>query len=159
MVEIIDLVSETFFEPIIKKRAACRGIVIKDNKILLSYEKNNDIYMSPGGGIENGESLKACCEREVLEETGLLVRAQEQVFTVNEYVFNELYVAHYFLCEIIGEGELSLTKTEIEHGMEPVWVPLCGAIEIFSRYKEKTPDHASLYLREYTILTKYINKR
>ncbi len=156
-VEIIDLVSETFFEPLAKRRVACRGLVIKDGKILLSYEKNKDVYMSPGGGLEDGESLEKCCEREVLEETGLFVKANKQLFTINEYVFNELYIAHYFLCEIVGEGELSLTKTEIEHGMEPRWVELEKAIEIFSKYPEKTPDHASLYLREYTVLNKYIN--
>ncbi len=155
MAEIIDLVSKTFFEPLVKRRVACRGLVINDGKVLLSYEKNKDVYMSPGGGLEEGESFEKCCEREVLEECGLIVKAGEQIFTINEYVFNELYIAHYFPCEIIGEGELSLTKTEIEHGMEPVWVPVEDAIEIFSHYKEKTPDHESLYLREYTVLTKY----
>jgi ADP-ribose pyrophosphatase YjhB (NUDIX family) len=156
--EIINLVSETFYEPIVKRRVSCRALVVKDGKVLLSYEKNKDVYMSPGGGLEKDESLEQCCEREVLEETGIIAKAGERLCTINEYVFNELYIANYFRCEMIGRGALSLTKTEIEHGMEPVWVDIRSAVEIFSHYKEKIPDIASLYLREYTVLTKYINE-
>lgn len=158
MAEVINLVSETFFEPIIKKRVSCRGLVVKNGKVLLSYEKNKDVYMSPGGGIEENESLEECCQREILEETGIIAKAGKHFFTVNEYVYNEFYISHYFLCDVIGEGELSLTKTEIEHGMEPVWLDINCAVEIFSHYKEKTPDHASLYLREYTVLQSYLNE-
>ncbi len=155
MVEIINQLSETFFEPLVKRRIACRGLVVSEGKILLSYERNKDVYMSPGGGLEEGESLEECCAREVLEESGVIVSAREQLFTINEYVFNELYIAHYFLCAVEGEGERSLTPTEIDHGMEPVWVDIDKAIEIFSHYKEKTPDIESLYLREYTVLNKF----
>ena len=96
-VEIINQVSKTFFEPIEKRRTSCRGIVMKDGKVLLSHELKKDVYMSPGGGLEEGESLAECCKREILEETGVIASVGEQVFTINEYVFNELYIAHY-LC-------------------------------------------------------------
>ncbi len=157
-VEVIKQVSKTFFEPLVKERESCRGLVVKDGKVLLSYESNKGVYMSPGGGVENGEGLQECCARELLEETGLVVTVGQHFLTVKEYVFNELYISHYFLCQVKGEGEKQLTPTEIEHGMEPRWVELEKAIEIFSKYPEKTPDHESLYLREYTVLNKYINK-
>ncbi len=153
--EIIHQVSSTFREPIRKARVACRCLAIKDGKILLTYEKNKDVYMSPGGGVEEGESLPECCAREVMEESGLQVDVGEHLFTIYEYVFDELYIAHYFLCEVIGEGQQALTPTEIDHGVMPVWLDIDKAIEIFSHYKEKTPDHESLYLREYTVLNKY----
>jgi ADP-ribose pyrophosphatase YjhB (NUDIX family) len=47
--------------------------------------------MSPGGGLEENESLTECCKREILEETGVIADVGEQLFTINEYVFNELY--------------------------------------------------------------------
>lgn len=157
-IEIIDQVSESFYEPIEKRRTSCRGIVIKDDKVLLSHELWKDVYMSPGGGLEEGESMAECCKREILEETGVIASVCEQLFTINEYVFNELYIAHYFLCTVEGEGKKSLTPTEIDHEMVAEWVELDKAIEIFSRYAERTPDHASLYLREYTVLTKLKEK-
>ena len=157
-VEIINQVSRTFFEPIEKRRTSCRGIVIKDGKILLSHELHKDVYMSPGGGLEEGETPEECCAREILEETGVIASVGEQLFTINEYVFNELYIAHYFLCSAVGEGEASLTPTEIEHKMIPEWVDLEKAIEFFSHYSERTPDHESLFLREYTVLNKLKEK-
>lgn len=158
MVEIIEQISKTLTKPLRKTRESCRGLVIKDGKILLIHELNKDVYMSPGGGVEEGETLMQCCERELIEEAGLKVNAGEHLFIVNEYVFDELFIANYFLCEIIGEGKQALTPTEIDHGVTPEWVDIEKAIEIFSHYKEKTPDIESLYLREYTILNKFMKK-
>lgn len=159
MAEIIEQIGKTLKKPLRKTREACRGLVIKDGKILLIHELNKDVYMSPGGGVEEGETLSQCCERELMEEAGLKVSVGEHLFTINEYVFDELFIANYFLCEIIGEGKQALTPTEIDHGVTPEWVDIEKAIEIFSHYKEKTPDHESLYLREFTILNKFLEKR
>ena len=156
--EIINQYSKTFKEPIRKSRTSCRGIVIKDNKILLVHELNKDVYMSPGGGVEQGESFERCCRRELMEEVGLDVSVGEHLFTINEYVFDELFISNYFLCEVVGVGEMALTPTEIDHGVTPEWVDIEKAIEIFSHYKEKNPDHESLYLREYTVLNKFLKK-
>lgn len=111
--------------------------------------------MSPGGGLEENETFFDCCKRELQEETGYIVKPLEHVFTINEYIFDELFVSHYFTCEIEGLGEQALTPTEIDHGITPEWVDIEKALEIFGKYKEKTPDKESLYLREFTIINKY----
>jgi 8-oxo-dGTP pyrophosphatase MutT (NUDIX family) len=114
--------------------------------------------MSPGGGLESGEAPEECCVREIKEETGYLTRVISPIVTIDEYFDDTLFTANYFLCEVTGQAESSLTPTEIDHGMMPRWVHLNEALEIFSKYHEKTPDYHSLYFREYTILTKYILK-
>jgi hypothetical protein len=91
-----------------------------------------------------------------MEETGYIVKPVQQLLIMDEYCFETLYISHYFICEIVGEGEKTLTRTEIAHGMEPRWVDIDEAIDIFSKYASKREDHASLYLREYTVLNELI---
>lgn len=154
--EIIMQYGDVYSDPPERIRPASRALIIKDGKILLIHETNTDVYMSPGGGVESNETFKECCIRELKEEAGYAVETDEELFTVNEYSFETLYIAHYFPCRIIGEATKSLTKTEIEHGVHAEWVDIDKAFEIFGKYNEKRPDIKSLYLREYTVLSKYL---
>lgn len=156
--EILTQYGRTYSDPPERIRHSGRGLVIRDGKILLSYEKNTDVYMSPGGGREQGETLRECCERELREETGFLVEAEEEFLTFNEYSFETLYISHYFPCRVTGESENSLTQTEIDHGMYPVWLEVEKALEIFGTYAQKREDIMSLYLREFTVINKYLEK-
>ena len=158
LAETIKQYSSTFKGELRNSRTSCRGLVVQDGKVLLVHELKNGVYMSPGGGLEQGESLEECCRRELMEEAGLQVEVGEHLFEIYEYVFDELFIANYFLCKVTGVGEMALTPTEIDHGVTPEWVDIEKAIEIFSHYKEKTPDHESLYLREYTVLNKYLGR-
>lgn len=137
-------------------RVSSRGLIVENGRVLLSHEVNTNVYMSPGGGVEENETLEECCVRELCEETGYIVKPLKHFLTVNEYCFETLYVSNYFLCEIIGESKQSLTETEVEHGITPEWVELEKAVEIFGAYASKREDHASLYLREYTVINKYL---
>ena len=154
--ETIEQISSTYTSPYEKKRISCRAIIIEDGRILLSHETNGGTYMSPGGGLEENETNEQCVAREVLEETGYIVKATKPFITVNEYCYDTLYINRYFICEITGEGERHLTENEIYKKMEPEWVDISKAVEIFSTYKSLTPDKESLYLREFTILNKLI---
>ncbi len=156
MTEIINQISSTYTSPYDKKRISCRAVIIRDGKILLSHETKTGYYMSPGGSIEDGETQEECVAREVLEETGYIVNVIKPFITVNEYCYDTLYVSHYFVCEIIGEGERNLTETEKFKAMAPAWVDIKKATEIFGTYKNHTPDKESMYLREFTILKKII---
>ena len=154
--ETIEQVSKTYTAPHKETRISCRGIIVVDGKILLSHESKTGFYMSPGGSLENGENFEECCARELLEETGFIVRPVKPFVTVNEYCYDILYVSNYFICEIIGKGENALTETELFKGMEPRWLEIDDALEIFGTYKKQTPDKESLYLRELTVIKKYI---
>ncbi len=158
-VETINQYAKNYADPPEGVRQASRAIIVKDGKILLTYETNTDVYMSPGGGVEPGETLEECCIRELNEETGYTVNPLKQFVTVNEYCFETMYVSNYFICEITGKAGQKLTENEIEHGATPVWLDFDEALEIFSHYPEKREDISSLYLREYTVLTKYKSER
>ena len=91
-------------------RTACRGIIIQNNRILMSYETLTDQWMIPGGGLEEGEDERACCIREVAEETGLLVQPSACVLEIDEYYGNWKWVNRYFFCEVTGKTEPHLTN-------------------------------------------------
>ena len=110
----IDIYGENRFERYSKMREACRGILIKDGKILMSYEVNTDQWFIPGGGVEYNESLSECCMRELAE------------------------------------------------GLEPRWIPLKEAIDIFSKHQDYAADNEmkrGAYLREYNALLSYSERK
>ncbi len=157
--EILVQYGKTYSDPPEGVRRGCRGLIIRDGKILLSHEMNTDVYMSPGGGLEQGETLEECVVREFGEETGYEVKVVSPFVTVHEYCFETMYENNYFICEVIGETCRKLTNIEIERGLVAEWVDIDVALEIFATYPTKTEDIMSLYRREFTVINKYLNKK
>ena len=158
----IDIYGENRFERYSKMREACRGILIKDGKILMSYEVNTGQWFIPGGGVEYNESLSECCMRELAEETGVVVISGEHFLTINEYYEEWLFISHYFICDYVGETERKLTERELAEGLEPRWIPLKEAIDIFSKHQDYAADNEmkrGAYLREYNALLSYSERK
>jgi 8-oxo-dGTP diphosphatase len=64
-------------------RPAVGAVVFKDNHVLLVKRGNapaRGVWAIPGGRVRLGESLQAAAEREILEETGVVIRAGDPVF-------------------------------------------------------------------------------
>ena len=61
------------------------GVVIKDNKVLLSKRGNNQTYSGywefPGGKVEAGETLEQALARELAEEVAITVAESNLLFT------------------------------------------------------------------------------
>jgi len=51
-------------------RIATRVLVIKDDKVLLVREKDDDWWSFPGGGVDYGETIPEALIREAVEELG-----------------------------------------------------------------------------------------
>ena len=155
----VEILGENRFETWTKTRAGSRAVVVRDGMILLSHEVNSGWWLVPGGGEEEGETPVECCVREVEEETGLIVKPLQQFLTMYEYYEEYRYISHYFICEVTGQGRMRLTDAEIRRGVEPQWIPLQEAVDIFSRhqsYADVSEEKRGAYLREYTALQEYL---
>lgn len=77
----------------------------KEGKILLvkQHHDGKDIWMVPGGGIEEGENSQDAAIREVMEETGLIIHIERLLWHVEE-VSEERgqRFVNFFLGSIIG---------------------------------------------------------
>ena len=154
---IVDIVGDNYFGKWDKTRTACRGIILRDHRLLLSYETRTGQWMLPGGGLEAGEDERECCIREVAEETGFLIRPTECVMEIDEYYEDFKWVNRYFFGEVTGTTAIRLTEREKEVGMEPRWLPLDEIIRIFSEhasYADTDEMRRGMYLREYTALNR-----
>ncbi len=65
-------------------RVAVGALVIKGTSVLLvkrGKAPSNDKWAIPGGSVELGETLQQAAEREILEETGIRIKALEPMYT------------------------------------------------------------------------------
>ncbi len=122
-------------------RPSAYGIIINDNKVLLSKQFGK--YDLPGGGVDLGEDLKDAVIREVKEETGIDVDKPKVIGIENSFFHaahsnNNSYhsILIYYTCEYMG-GELSIDgfdDHEKEYAEMAEWVSLdsIDSIEIAS---------------------------
>lgn len=156
----IDILEANRFDKYTRTRIGCRGIVLRDGKLLVSREEISDYWILPGGGLEKGETLKECCAREISEETGCLVEPIEEFLIINEYYKEYRYISHFFVCKAVGEGKQELTPTEKMLGLVPKWVDVQFFLDVVSKHQEYAAadeDKRGAYLREYTAITEYLN--
>lgn len=130
----IDKVSESIGD--IKFREAVRGIIIKDNKILMVHSKNKD-YKFPGGGMKKDEGYEEALKREVEEETGYICsKINEQFGIVTEkskdrYVNDRIFkmISYYYFAEVSNKRKSQkLDPYEAKLGFKPEWVNIDDAI-------------------------------
>jgi ADP-ribose pyrophosphatase len=68
----------------VRPALAVGAVVFKDDRVLLVKRGNppaQGVWAIPGGSVELGETLKTAAEREVLEETGIIIKAGDPVFS------------------------------------------------------------------------------
>jgi ADP-ribose pyrophosphatase len=80
-------------------------IVDKDDRVLMvrQHHEGRDLWMVPGGGIEEGENSREAVVREVREETGLEVKAGKLIWHVEQVCEKKgQRFVDFFLCSHTG---------------------------------------------------------
>ena len=87
---------------------AVGAVVFKNNRVLLvrrGQPPSQDLWAIPGGRVELGETLQEAAEREILEETGIIIQAREPVYTF-DYIERHGSTQprfHYVIVDLIAD--------------------------------------------------------
>lgn len=89
-------------------RTAVGAVVFKDDKVLLVRRGRPPArgqWAIPGGNVKLGETLQAAAEREILEETGIVIRARDPVYTFDAIVRDEdgAIQFHYVIVDLAAD--------------------------------------------------------
>ncbi len=102
-------------------------VVVKDGAVLLirrGKPPSMGEWTVPGGSVRLGEPLKKAAEREVLEETGIIVRAREPVdtFDLIQKDAQEGIRFHYVIVDFMADYEAGRLKAG-DDALDAKWVP------------------------------------
>lgn len=122
MVETIVLQYQNVINPDVPRIEASRGIMNKNHQCLMVHIPEAQAYMTPGGGIEVGETFEECLIREFQEETGYIIEKYEAFLIVEEHFDDCIYVNHYYVVAASKQGLTSHTVAEREQQLESVWI-------------------------------------
>lgn len=89
-------------------RVGVGAVIIRNGMVLLvkrGREPGRGLWAIPGGAVELGESLQAAAEREILEETGVVIRAGEPIFAFDLIEKDEAGALkfHYVIVDLMAE--------------------------------------------------------
>jgi len=134
-------------------RTGVRAIIFDKNRERLLLEKNieleNPFYNFVGGGLEIGETMLECIQREVDEETRAVVTHAEYLFVVENFFHHNGEIrhglGHYFEVALDREQVQSTTPT-----LEYHWLPVDGLGEV---------DLRPIIVRDAIIDGSYLNVR
>ncbi len=105
-----------------------RGIILKDNMVLLMHRRKNgeEYYVFPGGHMQQGESPLETVQREIFEETTVVCEDLKPAFEFFNHMKKKGESEYYFIGKWKSgtptlSGEESRRNSD-ENFYEPMWV-------------------------------------
>ena len=89
-------------------RVGVGAVIIRDGQVLLvkrGREPAKGLWAVPGGAVEPGETLQEAAEREIFEESGVVIRAGEPIFAFDLIEKDETGALkfHYVIVDLRAE--------------------------------------------------------
>lgn len=143
-----------------KPRVTARAVVRRtDGLFAVMHIGKYDMYMLPGGGVDEGEDIEAGLRREIAEETGCLCREIMLLGVVTENRAHADYtqMSYYFAVTTEGNGEKNhLTAEEISIGTSLQWHTMDEMLHLIGDPVHEVYQRRFLQARDMAALHEYM---
>ena len=89
-----------------KKHFTASALIIDNNKVLLVYHNKLNVWLYPGGHVEDNENPDEALLREVKEEIGLeveIISDRDEILSDEKNSVFSLHLPYAILCELVGD--------------------------------------------------------
>ena len=143
-----------------KPRITARAIVRRtDGLFAVMHIGKYDMYMLPGGGVDDGEAIEDALRRELAEETGCLCREIMPLGVVTENRAHADYtqMSYYFAVTTGGAAEEKhLTAEEISNGTSLQWRTMEEVLHLIGDPVHEVFQRRFLQARDMAALNEYL---
>jgi ADP-ribose pyrophosphatase YjhB (NUDIX family) len=85
-------------------RVRAAGILVRDGSVLMVSLADREVWGPPSGGVEEGESLAAACEREFREGLGLSVAVRRLALVADHFFADRFDRRNHEICSYFEVG-------------------------------------------------------
>lgn len=142
----------------IRNTVRCILLNNKNEVGLLLIDRDDDFgkmkhFETPGGGVNEGESLIEALEREMSEEVGCKIKDIQYLCNIsNEYnLLKRIDSATFFLAYADEFGETHFDDYEVDLIKGLIWIPLDNFEEYYDKYPPYKVSHI-IYERDQKVL-------
>jgi ADP-ribose pyrophosphatase YjhB (NUDIX family) len=127
-----------------------RGMVFRDDQLLLVREKEDGLWTPPGGWVDVGDPPSEAVEKEIVQESGFTAKAEKLIGVYNrdQHVHTPLPFAVFklhILCRLTGgAAAISDETTEVDFFPRNAIPPLSQARIVMHQIERAFDHHAHL---------------